>query len=337
VKPLLLLLLLVPVFAGAQQSFPVSELAVDGIYATRHGDPILYCLLGNETCLMQLPKNSWNHDVLIDSWLLAHPEAIAVPISSHNWIIGKINPGQRTVYLWIEDKADSLNAALVREGRYPAAMMVDMVQDYREKMAAIGDEGFAKELARQPEEHKPHRLAPDADYAEKMQRISIAESAAKREMRGMWADAGLKGRTPPRDHYLVQQFESHRDWFERIRLLAEENPKLVQVNRSDPKTAEFALRSGVAQKKIDEYLGLLVKLDANEQLVDVVGFGSQSLVVADIIYGAFDNGVIKGYVYRPADPEPVFEDLGAWPLDAVNVTTAFKPIADGWYLFELHH
>jgi len=38
--------------------------------------------------------------------------------------------------------------------------------------------------------------------------FSIAELEAKREMKGMWADAGLKGRTPPRDHYLVQQFES---------------------------------------------------------------------------------------------------------------------------------
>ena len=71
--------------------------------------------------------------------------------------------------------------------------------------------------------------------------------------------------------------------------------------------------------------------------MDVVGFGSQSLVVADIIYGAFDNGVIKGYIYRPSDPQPLFEDLGAWPSDAVNVTTAFKPIIDGWFLFELHH
>jgi hypothetical protein len=78
-----------------------------------------------------------------------------------------------------------------------------------------------------------------------------------------------------------------------------------------------------------------VKLDANEQLVNVAGLGLQCLIVADIIYGAFDNGII--YVYRPSDPEPVFEDLGAWPSDAANVMAAFKPIADGWYLFELHH
>jgi hypothetical protein len=69
----------------------------------------------------------------------------------------------------------------------------------------------------------------------------------------------------------------------------------------------------------------------------MAGLGLQCLIVADIIYGAFDNGVIKGYVYGPSDPEPVFQDLESWPSDAANVMTAYRPIADGWYLFELQH
>jgi hypothetical protein len=337
VKVLLPILLVVPCFAGAQQSFPVSELTVDGIYATKRGDPTLYCLLGNETCLMKLPNGPLNQDALIDSWLAAHPKALAVPISSHLWAFGKSGLAQHRVYVWIEDEAESLNLALVRQGRYPAAMMADMVESDRETIATSRDAGLAKELAARPEENRPHRWVPDADYADKMQRVAAAETVAKREMTGMWADAGVKGRTPPRDHYLIQQFESHREWFERTRLLIGENPQLAQINRSDPKTQAFALSTGIAQKTIDEYVGLLVKLDANEQLVNVAGLGLECLIVADIIYGAFDNGVIKGYVYRPVDPQPIFEDLSAWPSDATNVMTGFKPIADGWYLFELHH
>jgi hypothetical protein len=336
VKPLLLLLLIAPGLAFAEGSFPVSELTVDGIYATKSVDTTFYCILGRNTCILKLPKGAINQDALIDSWLVAHPTAMAVPMSSHNWMFGKSGPAQPRVYLWIEDGADSLNVALVREGRYPAAAMADMVDDYRE-MADLNDEQLKKERAETPEENKPHRLVSDTDYAEKMQRISIAESQAKREMKGVWADAGLKGRTPPRDHYLIQQFDRHREWFDRIRLLIGENPKLAQVNRSNPKTSDLALSAGIAQKKIDEYLGLLVKLDANEQLVNVQGLGLQCLIVADIIYGAFDNGVIKGYVYGPTHREPVFQDLENWPSDAADVMTAYRPVADGWYLFELHH
>jgi hypothetical protein len=332
VKRFLLLLAISPGLAFAEGSFPVSELTVDGIYATKSGDPTLYCLLGANTCITKLPKGAINQDALIDSWLAAHPTATAVPISSHNFTFGKSGAAQPRVYLWIEDGADSLNVALVREGRYPAAAMVDMVDADRE-LAEMNNEELKKDRTETPEENRPHRLVPDADYAEKMQRVSIAGVEAKRDMKGMWADAGLKGRTPPRDH----QFERHRDWFERIRLLIRENPKLAQVNRSSPKTWDYALSAGIAQKKIDEYIDLLVKIDANEQLVDVQGLGLRCFIVADIIYGAFDNGVIKGYVYGPTHREPVFPDLGSWPSDAADVMIAYRPIADNWYLFELHH
>jgi hypothetical protein len=333
VKFLLLIFVFAPSFAGAQQPFPVSELTVNGIYATKDGDPTLYCLLGAHSCIIQLPKNAVNQDALIDSWLVAHPKATAVPISSHNFVLAGKGPAQSRVYLWIEDGADSLNVALVREGRYPAAAMADMV-DYDREMAKLNIKGLEQERAKTPEENRSHRLVPDADYAEKMQRISIAAAEAKRDMRGMWADEGLKGRTPPRDHYLIQQYERHREWFERIRSLVRDNPKLAQVNRNDPRTQDFALGAGIAQKRIDEYLGLLEKLHANDELVDVQGLGWQCLIVADIIYGAFDNGVIKGYVYAPSQPEPEFQDLDSSPAD---LTTAYRPVANGWYLFVLHH
>ena len=50
----------------------------------------------------------------------------------------------------------------------------------------------------------------------------------------------------------------------------------------DPKTWANARSAGVSSKKIDEYLDLLVKLDANEELVGVAGLGKTCLIVADI-------------------------------------------------------
>jgi hypothetical protein len=146
----------------------------------------------------------------------------------------------------------------------------------------------------------------------------------------------MKGRSPPRDEYLIRQYQDHSQWFERIRTLIHEDGPLTAVNR-DPKTWEAARSAGVHQKSIDEYVDTLVKLDANEELVGVAGLGEVCLIVAGITYGLFDNGVIKGYVYAPADPRPVVGDLDNWPTGIEDVMTAYRPMGDNWYLFELHH
>jgi hypothetical protein len=105
----------------------------------------------------------------------------------------------------------------------------------------------------------------------------------------------------------------------------------------DPKSWKLVSDVGVPQAKIDEYVRLLAKLDANETLAGVYGLGKASLIAADITYGLFDNGIIKGCVLLPSDPRPVVADLDNWPPEAANATTAFKALSDNWYLFELHH
>ncbi|TLZ51836.1 MAG: hypothetical protein E6K22_10785 [Gammaproteobacteria bacterium] len=111
---------------------------------------------------------------------------------------------------------------------------------------------------------------------------------------------------------------------------------MAEINR-DPKTWANARSAGVLPKRIDEYVDLLAKLDANEQLVGVAGLGEACLVVADVTYGLFDNGVIKGYVLSPSDPHPLVKDLENWPSDVIDATTAYRLVADNWYLFEVHH
>jgi hypothetical protein len=93
----------------------------------------------------------------------------------------------------------------------------------------------------------------------------------------------------------------------------------------------------VLPKRIDGYVNLLAKLDANEQLVGVAGLGETRLVVADITYGLCDNGVIKGYALSPSNPHPLVKDLDIWPSDITDATTAYRLVADNWYLFEVHH
>jgi hypothetical protein len=164
----------------------------------------------------------------------------------------------------------------------------------------------------------------------------LAEAEAQRQEKGFWSDAGIKGRSAPRDAYLIRQFQQHRDWFDRVRSLQTKNPKLSSVGR-DPKTSLSARAVGVDQKTYDEYIDLLVRLDANEQLVSVFGAGQPCLIVADILYGLFDNGIIKGYVFSPTDPQPLAQDLDHWPSEMAGATMAYRLIGDNWYLFMERH
>jgi hypothetical protein len=79
---------------------------------------------------------------------------------------------------------------------------------------------------------------------------------------------------------------------------------------------------------------MLQKLGANEKLTSVDG--EVCLIMADITYGLFDNGVIKGYVWSPSNPTPLVEDLDHRNADS-TATVAYRRVADDWYLFELNH
>ena len=73
---------------------------------------------------------------------------------------------------------------------------------------------------------------------------------------------------------------------------------------------------------------------ANERLTGVQGLGEVCLVVADITYGLFDNGVIKGYVFAPVSPAPIVGDLDDSPGESA---TKYRRVDENWYLFEVQH
>jgi hypothetical protein len=334
-----MLLLLISASAySAEDPFPVRDLTVDGIYATRTGDATQYCLLGADTCRWKLPHNPWTQDPAIDSWLATHPSARVTPVSEQKNSVLPKTPAVRRVYIWIEDGTDSLNVALILEGRYAATAMIDMVEaELRTLDATDADvrQQLEQERGQIPEENRPHRLITNSDYAAKKQLVMQAERDAKRDKRGQWSDAGLKGRSPPKDSYLMDTFAEHSDWFHTIANLVRADPLFLDINQ-EPLTWDRARDAGLPPTEIALYVDVLQKLDANEQLTNVAGLGRGCLIVADITYGLFDNGVIKGYVWSPSNATPLVEDLDQWRSDSA-ATIAYRHVAEDWYLFELVH
>ena len=334
---------LVPGLAMAQ-AFPVSQLQVDGIYATRLGDPALYCILGANACLLPGVHDARTQDDLIPRWLKEHPNAVALPVSSRSWNMGPRDqpPSELHSNLWISDGTSSLNVALVEAGRYSAGIMVDMVEaeEALEKQlnstlqAMPGTAGFMP--LQIPDKQRAHRLVSDAAYADMKNRLSAAEKNAINAKRGIWSEEGLKGRAAPTDDFLIRKFHSERDAFDRLQVLVSEHPELITVNQY-PGSWTRARGLGVEPGVVDEYVGILRRLGANEELADVVGAGQVCLVMADILVGFFDNGIIKGYAYLPSSPDTVLDSLDQYSQQEQDATIAYRPVVDNWYLFEIIH
>src|ERR1700749_4794917 len=98
----------------AQERFPAHELEFQEHFASRTNNPNTYSLLGNNFFrALSTPSPG----EFINNWLAAHPSATAIPVSKENAARPGISP-RPLVYVWIEDGAKSLNAALVEEGLF---------------------------------------------------------------------------------------------------------------------------------------------------------------------------------------------------------------------------
>jgi endonuclease YncB( thermonuclease family) len=325
----------------SRESFPAQDLYVGGISAHRRGDPDLYCLVGVEVCTTGVPFVGPGNAVDFTSkWLEAHPHATVTPISVESKKVFSARPPVHSTYVWIEDGKESVNVSLVKEGFYRAQAMIDMVESSRNFMKMFDDPRLATGRAQiekeRAEEQAPQRLISDGDYADRMKRLAAAEQDAKENRRGLWSDAEMKRWNPPADAQMLQDYSDHKSWFKNVASLVDAEPRLAEVSR-DPESWKRARSAGVSQDKIDQYVHLLEQLGANETLASVYGLGKACLITADITVGLFDNGVIKGYVFAPSNPHPLVKDLENWPSDIADATTAYRPVADNWYLFEVHH
>jgi endonuclease YncB( thermonuclease family) len=325
----------------SRESFSIRDLYVHGVNAHRRGDSDIYCLIGGDFCLTMLgPMTHEKQVTFISNWLSLHPTAIAIPISTESRKVMRDLPPVHGTYIWIEDGMESLNLALVREGYYGARALIDMVdarQQFDNSMNTPAMSATKAILAKeQAEEDAPQRLVTNQDYKSKMDQANAAEQDATKAQVGIWSPSEIVHWKPPSDASMIDVYSKHPDWFQQVSALAREDERLTKVIRSPASIAE-ARSNGVGQANLDAYVALLEKLGVNETIANVLGLGQLSLVKADIIVGLFDNGIIKGYVYSPLNPQPIVEDLEDWPPELLNVNTAYRSIGNGWYLFELRH
>jgi len=85
-----------------------------------------------------VPKDAGTADQFIAQWLKSHPGASVTPVSSATQTMPtSTKPGSpaklHEVYVWITDRDDVLNVALVREGYYAAKSMIDMSESERQQ------------------------------------------------------------------------------------------------------------------------------------------------------------------------------------------------------------
>jgi hypothetical protein len=324
------------------QMFPAADLYISGTHAHRIGDPDIYCLLGGVACELGLrvPSLASGEIEFVQHWLKRHPHAQAVPISAANHKRLVKGPLLHSTYIWIEDQQESLNIELIRNGFYWANSLEDMLAYDQHRMAEMDDPRLATadaELRKEREETGvPLRLVSDADYATRMSRAVAAEREAERRKTGVWSDAQVLLWRPPSDEQLIAKYRKQKASFSRIASLLAKDERLMAVNW-DPKSWAAAARAGVSQADIDAYARLLRKLGVNQDLTGVVGLGRLCLITTDIIDGIFDTGIIKGYVFSPADPHPLIDDLEHRDELDLDATTTYRKIEDGWYLFELVH
>jgi hypothetical protein len=323
------------------QGFPAMDLYVSGIHAHRLGDPDIYCLLGGVTCALGLPVPSLvpGEMEFVQHWLASHPHAEAVPVSGMNYKRLLKGPILHSTYIWIEEGSESLNIELVRNGFYFSDALEDMVTYDKHFMAEMSAPQLATaddELRREREETgAPIRFVSDADYATYMARAVAAEHGAERRRKGLWSDAYLPLWRPPSDEQLIAKYRRHNASFSQIASLIGKNRRLLAVNWN-PKSWAAARSAGVPRADIDVYVQLLRKLGVNQELTEVVGLGKFCLITSDITYGLLDNGVIKGYVFSPTDPQPLVSNL-EHRGSASDATTTYRKIDGDWYLFELVH
>jgi len=301
------------------------------------GDPDVYCLIGAMDCygFAHVSSLALNEDEFVQRWLVSHPRAHAVPISGKYYKERREGPLMHSTYIWIEDQQESLNIDLIRNGFYRASFLEDRVSSDQENSRLLGamDEELRKERA---ETGPPMRFITAEDYSARTARAAAAQREAERQKRGMWSDSRLPFWKPSSDEQLIAKYQREKASFSHISELIRKDERLTAVS-GNPKTRVAAIHDGVPVADVDAYARLLKKLGVNQELTGVQGLGDFCLITSDIVYGPFDTGVIKGYVFSPTNPQPQARDLDDPKAIDRNADTVYRQIDGNWYLFELQH
>lgn len=168
----------------AQEEFPFKALVFQGASAYRPGENIEY-FLGKHGFFRGVSPDE--EAAMIARWTTQHPNARLVPVS----VLGERSP-LPMVYAWAVDGEDNLNLLLVRQGVYPALVMLDTPQ-FEQLLERAKHTRYAKRLAAQERLGNPtgipsRRLVPGPRYEDFIKKLVAAETAAQADMLGIWSD-----------------------------------------------------------------------------------------------------------------------------------------------------
>lgn len=188
-RAILILLVALCGTALAQDSFPLNELKFMKFFGQRADDKTTYCLLGNGF-FRTISSNE--EDTIIRDWIGKHPNARAVPVS----IIGESSRMPIT-YIWAVDGSDNLNLQLIKQGAFPASVMLDAVhfdalsKGTRNRAAIEAGAAYARKMnpsLPQDEDAPPRRLVPNPMYEVFLKELVDVEISAQTNKAGIWSD-----------------------------------------------------------------------------------------------------------------------------------------------------
>lgn len=156
----------------------LNEIEFQSIFGTKDKkENEMYCLLGSG---FFLTPRSANSDSLVNNWIIGHPNAKVIPVSS----FGPISTNQkdsRITYIMVVAKKDTLNNYLIKQGCFPGGtMMYNSINNFEiaEEFEDLFDET----------EHFEKFYIQGKVYENYINQIKVAEEYARTNKLGIWAD-----------------------------------------------------------------------------------------------------------------------------------------------------
>jgi hypothetical protein len=160
----------------AEPSLTLDQLQFDGwIGKQRQGDQTEFYVPLGIGYLFQTPQSD-DAEQVIATWIADHPKAVVTVVDRE--LVSTRLPKIYFSYVWVQDQDENLNLTLVREGVFPAWLMIDAVE--ATQMTGKSDLADA---------YSPQRLVTDVEYAVFIKQTHDAEAAARRDRKGVWSDA----------------------------------------------------------------------------------------------------------------------------------------------------
>lgn len=127
----------------------------------------------------------------------------------------------------------------------------------------------------------------------------------------------------PSDQELINLLENNRSKFEKL-LSMFQHDDLIRVH-----PAQFDPDDGISEARWEEYRAIFNELGIDVGMQGWPGQGVWFIVEAKGIVG---TGSTKGLMYRPAKPEPIYENLDKGVAGLDEGVIAYRKIDDDWYI-----